>query len=204
MIALDYPHAPKMRWPAQRDAIVKAIDALRVPRVAVLGHSSGAQLALIAAALRPNRVDAVITYESPVDLALGYRYPSQPDVIDIRRILRDLCGGTPQEQPHCYRTASPRYAVVPGMPPVLMIAGGRDHVANATYERLLRDVLRRDRVTVEYVELPWADHAFETVAAGFHNRIAFWYLRRFLDSHTKTASRPSGSAMPFVKRLSPI
>ena len=181
VIPLDYPHAPQARWPAQIDEILREIDASGVGRAAIIGHSSGAQLALIAAALRPHRIAAVVTYESPVDLRLGYEHPSQPDVIHARRIISDLCGGVPEQQPACYRNASPRFAVRAGMPPVLMIAGARDHVANVVFERVLRDTMRNDGIRVTYVELPWADHAFETVWAGFHDRIALWYVHRFLD-----------------------
>lgn len=182
VIALDYPHAPRARWPAQRDAILRQIDALPSNiRIAVLGHSSGAQLAMIAAALRPHRISAVITFESPVDLQLAYEHPSHPDVVNIRQVLRDLCGGTPSQRPSCYRSASPRYVVRSGMPPVLMIAAGRDHVAVVAGERYLHYKLQVDGVDVTYVELPWAEHAFEDVPIGFHDRIALWYVRRFLD-----------------------
>jgi acetyl esterase/lipase len=195
VVALDYPHAPQARWPAQREAILRQIDSLPGGRIAVIGHSSGAQLAIIAAALRPHRISGVITYESPVDLQIAYEHPSQPDVIDIRSILLDLCGGTPEQQPACYRTASPRYVVRSGMPPVLMIAGGRDHIASVFGERYLRDKLRSNGVSVTYVELPWAEHAFEDVVTGFHDRIALWYVRQFLDrtfAQPKAAqSRPS-------------
>jgi acetyl esterase/lipase len=181
VIALNYPHAPRSRWPAQREAILREIDSLSTNRVAVLGHSSGAQLAIIAAALRPRRIKAVITYESPVDLQLGYEYPSRPDVINVRQVLRDLCGGSPEQQPACYRSGSPRYVVHSGMPRVLMIAAGRDHVVPLAFEHLLRDELREYGVNVTYIELPWADHAFEDVPTGFHDRIALWYLHRFLE-----------------------
>ncbi|MFY9719724.1 MAG: alpha/beta hydrolase [Candidatus Cybelea sp.] len=183
VIALNYPHAPGARWPRQRDAILRAIDSMPTGRIAVIGHSSGAQLAIIAAALRPRRISAVITYESPVDLQLAYEYPPKPDLINMRQIMLDLCGGPPEEQPACYRSASPRYVVHAGMPPVLMIVAGRDHVVNLYFERVLRDKLRGDGVNVTYYELPWADHAFEDVAFGFHDRIALWYVRRFLDLH---------------------
>jgi acetyl esterase/lipase len=183
VIALNYPHAPGSRWPRQRDAILRAIDLLPPGRIAVLGHSSGAQLAIIAAALRPHRISAVITYESPVDLQLAYEYPPKPDLINIRQVMLDLCGGPPEQQPACYRSASPRYVVHAGMPPILMIAAGRDHVIVPGVERFLRDELRGYGVDVAFVELPWADHAFEDVAIGFHDRIALWYVRRFLDLH---------------------
>jgi acetyl esterase/lipase len=182
VIALNYPHAPGSRWPAQRDSVLRQIDSLSTGRIAVLGHSSGAQLAIIAAAQRPRRVSAVITYESPVDLRLAYEYPPRPDLIDVRHVLVDLCGGTPQQRPACYRSGSPRYVVHAGMPPVLMIAAGRDHVVDVGFERLLRNELRGYGVGVTYVELPWADHAFEDVATGFHDRIALWYVRRFLEN----------------------
>lgn len=191
VIAVDYPHAPQMRWPAQRVASERQFDAIArsardfggdPSRIALLGHSSGAQIAM-AASSRTNSVRALITYESPVDLALGYEHPSVPDVINIRGILQDLCGGTPVTKAACYRDASPRYMVRRGIAPVMMIAAGRDHVADVGYERLLRDTLRRAGVSVDYLELPWADHAFETVAIGFHNHVAMWYLRRFLKRH---------------------
>ncbi|MGA8476200.1 MAG: alpha/beta hydrolase [Candidatus Cybelea sp.] len=182
VIALNYPHAPGSRWPAQRDSVLRQIDSLSTGRIAVLGHSSGAQLAIIAAAQRPRRISAVITYESPVDLRLAYEYPPRPDLIDVRHVLLDLCGGTPQQRPACYRSGSPRYVVHAGMPPVLMIAAGRDHVVDVGFERLLRNELRGYGVSVTYVELPWADHAFEDVATGFHDRIALWYVRRFLEN----------------------
>lgn len=181
VVAADYPHAPQSRWPAQREAILRQIDALHGARVVLLGHSSGAQLAMIAGALRARRLAGIVTYASPVDLALGYEYPSQPDIIDARKIMSDLCGGTPAAMPACYRSASPRYVVHAGMPPVLMLAGARDHVVNLQFEGVLRDKLRADGVRVTYVELPWADHSFETVPWGFHNRIALFYVRRFLD-----------------------
>ena len=181
VVTLNYPHSPRSRWPAQRDAVLRQIDSLRAGRIALLGHSSGAQLAIIAAALRPHRISALITFESPVDLRLAYEYPPQPDLIDVRHVLIGLCGGTPEQQPACYRSGSPRYVVHAGMPPVLMIAAGRDHVVDLGFERRLRDELRGYGVGVTYVELPWADHAFEDVAVGFHDRIALWYVHRFLD-----------------------
>lgn len=193
IIALNYPHAPRSRWPSQREAILRQIDSLPAGRIAVLGHSSGAQLAIIAAALRPHRVSAVITYESPVDLRLAYEYPPKPDVIDVRRVMANLCGGTPEQQPACYRSASPRYVVHAGMPPVLMLAAGRDHVVNLDLERRFRDELRGFGANVTYVELPWADHAFEDVATGFHDRIALWYVHRFLDRFLKTGDLSSSA-----------
>ena len=191
VIPLDYPHAPQFHWPAQRDAILRQIDAVHAKRIALIGHSSGAQLAMIAAALRARKINAVVTFASPVDLRLGYEYPTKPDVIHAKKIISGLCGGTPTQEPACYRSASPRYVVHAGMPPVLMIAGGRDHVVDVRDERFLRDELRADGVKVSYIELAWADHSFETIPYGFHDLIALWYLKRFLhDNLSQTAPFP--------------
>ena len=167
VIALRYPHAPRSHWPAQRDAILRQTDLLSTGRVAVLGHSSGAQLAIIAATMRPHRISAAVTYESPVDLWLAYKYPPRPELINLRHVLLDLCGDAPEERPACYRSGPPRYVVHAGTPPVLMIAAGRDHVVDLGFEHLLRDELRGDGVSVTYVDVAWADHALRETRHWF-------------------------------------
>ena len=189
VVAINYRHAPAARWPAQRTDALVALDWVRhhaasfggdARHISVLGHSSGAQIALSMAAARPRAFTSVVVYESPVDLRLGYLFPVQPDIIHAREIMGALCGGAPAQAPACYRDASPRFEARRGMPPVLMVVAGRDHVVNLAYEGVLRDALRRNGVAVSYLQLPWADHAFETVAYGWHGRIAMWYVRRFL------------------------
>lgn len=194
VIAIDYRHAPSAIWPAQRDDVENALHWVRAhalwlggdrSRIALLGHSSGAQLALAVAARKPQLVRALITYESPVDLELGYRYPSKPDIIHARLVMRNLCGGTPNVAPHCYRDASPRFFVHPGMPPVLMLVAGHDHIVNRRFEDILKSRLQADGVPVTLIELAWADHAFETIPDGWHNRIAFWFIEQFLEREFK-------------------
>ncbi|MDQ2681590.1 MAG: alpha/beta hydrolase [Candidatus Eremiobacteraeota bacterium] len=190
VFAIDYRHAPAARFPAQLDDVDAASRWVSLhardyngdrTRIVLLGHSSGAQLAFLLAARHPNAFRGVITYESPVDLRMGYLYPSQPDVINARRIISDLCGGPPDERPGCYRHASPLENVHSHFPPLLMIAGRRDHVVVASYEYKLRNRLRAAGDRVEYLELPWADHAFETVFNGLNNHVAMWYLLAFLE-----------------------
>ncbi|MDP9111248.1 MAG: alpha/beta hydrolase [Candidatus Eremiobacteraeota bacterium] len=197
VIAIDYAHAPGARWPAQRLDALTALAWVRrhardfggdAGRISLLGHSSGAQVALSVAAVRPRGVVSVVVYESPVDLRLGYLFPVQPDIIHARDIMSALCGGPPDQKAACYRDASPRYEVRRGMPPVLMVVASRDHVVNLAYESVLRTTLQRSGVAVSYVELPWADHAFETVAYGWHGRIAMWYVLRFLAGTNHTQS----------------
>lgn len=189
VIAIDYRHAPGARWPAQRSDALAALAWVRrhavdfagdAGQITLLGHSSGAQIALSVAATRPRGVVALVVYESPVDLRLGYLFPVQPDIIHAHEIMSALCGGPPDRKAACYRDASPRYEVRRGMAPVFMVVAGRDHVVNLAYEGVLRDALQSQGVATRYLLLPWADHAFETLPYGWHGRIAMWYLARFL------------------------
>ncbi len=86
------------------------------------------------------------------------------------------------------------------MPPVFIIAAGRDHVVDVRFEHLLRDELRKDGVAVTYLELPWADHSFETAYFGFHNRIAMWYLRPFSHERRSEVPNASGEALQGIPR----
>ncbi|MEO6914035.1 MAG: alpha/beta hydrolase [Candidatus Baltobacteraceae bacterium] len=208
VFAIDYRHAPAVRFPGQLNDVDSAFEWVGVhaknyggdpQRMVLLGHSSGAQLAFLLAARHPAAFRGVITYESPVDLRMGYLHVSQPDVIDIRGILTDLCGGPPQRRPACYRSASPLHNVHAGLPPILMIASKRDHVVVAGYEYKLRDALLGAGDRVEYVELPWADHDFEAVFNGLDDHVAMWYLLGFLervDSPTRIRYRRPTACMP--------
>lgn len=211
VIAIDYRHAPGAKWPAQRDDVESAVTWVRAharslggdpARIALLGHSSGAQLALAAAARTP-LVRAVITYESPVDLELGYRYPSEPDIIHARLVMRNLCGGPPESTPRCYRDASPRFFVHSGMPPVLMLVARHDHIVDRRFEQILRNRLQADGVRVTFIELAWAEHAFETIPDGWHNRIAFWFIRKFLEREFRRVPTLPGAHRRSFSRLRP-
>lgn len=190
VFAIDYRHAPAVRFPAQLNDVDSAFKWIVLHaktydgdprRIVLLGHSSGAQLAFLLADRHLAAFRAVITYASPVDLRMGYLYPSQPDVIDARRIIGDLCGGPPQSRPGCYRNASPLRNVRAGFPPILMIASKRDHVVVASYEYKLRNALSSAGDRVEFIEVPWADHAFESVFNGLNNHVAMWYVLGFLE-----------------------
>ncbi|MBA2627206.1 MAG: alpha/beta hydrolase, partial [Gemmatimonadales bacterium] len=79
VFAIDYRHAPASRWPAQLDDVRAALDWVNrhgeefdgdASRIALVGRSSGAQLATIAAwAPGAPRIRAVVSIYGPVDLA---------------------------------------------------------------------------------------------------------------------------------------
>jgi acetyl esterase/lipase len=189
VVATDNRHAPRWRWPAQRDDIRAAAEWIQAhaaeyggdaSRLALLGRSSGAQLALTAAA-QPGfpPVRAIVTYYGPVDLTNGYRNPPRPDVLNLRKVESELLGGTPDEVPDAYRDASPISSADRPHPPVLIVAGGRDGIVYERFGAALHAKLR-DSGTSVFLVIPWANHAFDAVPFGPSAQLALYYTQRFL------------------------
>ena len=197
VFAVDYRHAPQWRWPAQRDDLRAALAWIRehaaeygadVTRVAMLGRSAGAQLALMAAYERPVLpIKAVVSFYGPTALEDGYRRPPRPDPFDVRAIEEALLGGTPEQVPEQYRDASPIMYVSRSSPPTLLLYGARDHIVHPRYGEMLHQRLRQAGVTSVLLEIPWAEHAFDAVPNGPSAQIALYYVERFLTRMLKSA-----------------
>ena len=171
--AIDYRHAPQWRWPSQLDDVRAAIAWARAQaadysgdgsRLALLGRSSGSELAFVAGATDTSgAVRALVLNYSPVDLADGYRHPGSPDTLHLRDIERDLFGGSVDERPDAYRDASPITCADRPHPPVLMINGGRDRIVYPSYAQALYGRLAQSG-DARLLVIPWADHAFRCSA----------------------------------------
>ena len=190
VFAVDYRHAPRWRWPAQLDDVRSALQWVRehggdhgadVSRIALVGRSAGAHLALLAA-YWPDTipVKAVVSLYGPTDLVRGYREPPRPDPMNVRALLTAFIGGTPDDLPAAYRDASPlTYATRP-LPPTLLVYGGRDHVVSPGFGASLHERLRATGTTSVLLTLPWAEHAFDAVPFGLGSQLALFYQERFL------------------------
>ena len=196
VFALDYRHAPKYHFPAALDDVRFEIAYIRQnagaynidpQRTAVIGHSSGGELAALIAFAPESPIRALITYSGAVDLTMGWKYPPVPDPIGIRAVIQNYMGDAPARAPDRYREASPLDHVRRGLPPVLLICAARDHVVNNRYAWKLRDALRAAGTSVTFVQLPWTEHAFEYVPFGLHAPIAYRATLNFL---VDTLGRP--------------
>ncbi len=201
VFAIDYRHAPRWRWPAQLADVRAALGWIAahgsrydadVERLALIGRSAGAQLAMVAAyASGAPPVRAVVSYYGPVDLAEGYRHPPHPDPLHVRSIIEAYLGGSPDAAADRYRDASPiTYAVRP-LPPTLLVYGARDHVVEARYGALLDRRLRAGGTTSVFLEIPWAEHAFDFVSGGLGAQLALYHTERFLAWALNATSRAS-------------
>ena len=190
VFAIDYRHAPKWQWPAQladvRSALGWIADHGREydadpARVAILGRSSGAQLAMVGAyAPGGPHVRAVVSYYGPVDLTEGYLHPPRPDPLRVRTIEEAFLGGPPDAVPDRYRNASPITYVVGPLPPTLLIYGARDHVVEARFGAMLHARLAATGTTSIFLEIPWSEHAFDAVTGGPGAQLALYHTERFL------------------------
>ncbi len=193
VVAIDYRHAPEYQFPAQLEDVKTAIRfvcdraqefEVDGDRIALMGRSSGGHLAMLAA-YDPDAIPirGLINYYAPVNLTNGYYDLPNPDPLGIQNILRDFLGGTPEELPDLYDRASPWHLVAPNLPPSLLIYGQRDHLVQAKFGRNLQEKLLSFDNRSIFLEIPWAEHAFDAVHFGISNQIALYYTERFL-AHT--------------------
>jgi acetyl esterase/lipase len=163
-------------WPTTFDDVAAAIDALGElveparldrDRVAFVGHSSGGQLALWAAApgntrLRPA---AVVSLAGVVDLAEG----AKRELIGGENVVAKLLGGSPEEVPERYAAVSPRALLPIGIPQVL-VQGLSDYILDLVDQNR---VYAREAATlgdtVRLIEIEGAEHLhlIEPTAAGW-------------------------------------
>jgi len=190
VVAIDYRHAPDATWPAQIQDVRTALGWVLAhsseyeadrSRIALIGRSAGAQLALVAAyeAGMP-LVRGVVSYYGPTDLSEGWRQPPRPDPLDVRSILETYLRGTPDTAAARYTEASPITYATARVPPSLLVYGARDHIVAPRFGRELDARLREAGARSVLLEIPWAEHAFDVVPNGVSGQIALYYTERFL------------------------
>ncbi len=193
VVAIDYRHAPAHRWPVQIDDVDGALRWVvahatdydgDTSRVALIGRSAGGHLATYAAwVTAPIHIRGVISLYGPADLVTSYEHPPSPDPLDIRRIEESLIGGPLASFREQYANAS-TITHLPTLghpaPPSLLVYGGRDNIVEAKYGEQLVSALRGSGTEVSYLEIPWAEHAFDEVFSGPSSQIALYYIERFL------------------------
>ncbi|MDZ7967818.1 MAG: alpha/beta hydrolase [Nostoc sp. DedSLP03] len=190
VFAIDYRHAPKYQFPSQLDDVRTALNFIRKhaaeyeadsERMILLGRSAGAHLAMLAA-YQPDAppIRAVVNYYGPVNLTEGYKTPPNPDPINSRAVLKAFLGGSVEELPNQYQIASPINYLTHPLPPTLLIYGSRDHLVQARFGRQMYERLHDSGNTAVFLEIPWAEHAFDAVFNGVSNQLALYYTERFL------------------------
>ena len=164
MVAITYWFAPRYPFPAQIEDVRSALEFIRQNaakyeidgnRMAIMGRSAGAHLAMLAAySANAPSFRAVVNYYDPADLTKGCFDPPNPDPIDSMKTLKAFLGGTPDELPTLYQAASPIHFVRSNLPPTLLIYGGRDHIVQAKFGQFLSEQLQASGNRTTFLEIP--------------------------------------------------
>ncbi|HEX6489267.1 MAG TPA: alpha/beta hydrolase [Candidatus Dormibacteraeota bacterium] len=162
VVSIDYRLAPGSRWPAMFDDARCALDSLRADaaglgidaqRIAVMGVSAGAQLALLLGFELPQseRPAAVIDVSGPVDL-------TSPEFGYGKSAIGQQVFGAASSSDPVLRSASPVTYVAPGDPPVLILHGTADQLVPYDQALELQSALQKVNDKVQLVAIPNGTH----------------------------------------------
>lgn len=181
-VELSYRLSDEATFPAQVRDVLAGLSWVRESaesfggdpdRVAVVGHSAGAHLGLLAA-LAPEGAfgtdgPSAGRRTPPVDAAVGisgpYVYDTEIEGADD--VVERFLGGTPSEVPERYEAAQPVTHVSGDAPPTLLLHGEDDEVVPASSSEALAEAMKEVGAAVELRTYPGANHVF------LHS--SYWY-----------------------------
>jgi acetyl esterase/lipase len=171
--SVDYRLAPPPRWQDAVGDVKCALGWIRsaatrhgtaATNVSIAGDSAGGQLALMAAYTVGDRrfPPACDVPEAPVRSVMGWYAPTDLSALlsesGLPSAASQAVGGYLGEQEPAL--ASPVTYVRPGLPPTLLVQGGRDHMIPTGQATTLVDRLHAVGGSAEAVTIPWAEHNF--------------------------------------------
>ncbi len=189
--SINYRLAPASTYPAPLQDLQKCIRYLRTNaagfyidtnNIVLLGRSAGGQIALSAAyTLKDPGIKGVICFYGPADMVWGYQNPTNPLVLDSRKIMKDYLGGTLNEVPAQYRHSSATETVTKQTPPTLLLYGENDPLVSPRHGTRLSAKLRAQNIALFELYLPWATHGFDYTLYGPGGQLSTWTVKRFLE-----------------------
>ena len=190
--AINYRLAPKYQTPAPVQDIQATIvylkqhaDELHIDttKFVLLGRSAGAQIALLAAyTIHEPNLKGVIDFYGPADMVWGYSIPSNPLIMDSRKVMGEYLGGTYKQIPQKYFACSPIEFVGKQSVPTLIIHGGNDVLVSTEHSRRLNLKLQQNGIRHYYLKLPWATHGFDYNLNGPGGQLSTYAVETFLNT----------------------
>ncbi len=194
VVDVQYRLSPLAIWPEHLRDVKAAIRWTRTnadrfgidpERIAIMGRSAGAHLALMAAftpcdpAFPPEAgmterddVAAVVAMYAPTDLPLLQE--------TVHGSLSYWLGERIADRPDVYRDASPLFRVGANAPPVLLAHGGRDNLVVPEHSERLHRRLRELGRTSVLLHYPWGRHGFDFSLNGLGGQMLQYDMDRFL------------------------
>jgi len=190
--AINYRLAPTYQTPAPVEDVANAIKYLKqhaaelhidTSQLVLLGRSAGAQIALLAAyTLHDKSIKAVIDFYGPADMVWGYSIPSNPLVMDSRKVMVNYIGGTYEQVPQKYAACSPIEFVDKQSPPTLILHGKNDVLVAYEHSRRLNEKLQQNGIKHYWLQLPWATHGFDFTLNGPGGQLSTYAVLQFLNT----------------------
>ncbi|MDP9048315.1 MAG: alpha/beta hydrolase [Bacteroidota bacterium] len=193
--AINYRMAPKYQNPAPVEDIKAAMSYLRkhatelhidTNNFVLLGRSAGAQIALLTAYTLPEHTfKGVIDFYGPADMVWGYSVPSNPLIMNSRKVMEDYLGGTYGQVPEKYSASSPIEFVNAKTIPTLIIHGENDVLVSPHHSNRLNAKLTQFGVKHFLLKLPWATHGFDYNLHGPGGQLSTYAVETFLNTITQ-------------------
>jgi len=178
--AIDYRllSGPKNLWPAQLDDAQRAVRWVRAnakkydvdpAHIGAFGHSAGAQMAALLGELdtRDNSDPALAAYSSKVQAVVDVDGPTDFTIVrdpEDLPFLAHLFGGSQEQKPNVWKSASPALNVTRETAPFLIFHGTQDHEVDITQAEELVAALEKDGVPVTFFKVDDV-HTYQTQAA---------------------------------------
>lgn len=189
---IDYRLAPAQVFPAPQEDLLAAIQYVKdletthgvdPTRVALLGRSSGGQIAMLGAYTSTDpSIRGVISLYGPAALRWGYHNPAKERVVDSGAALEDYLGGSPNTHGPQYDAAEPARFVTSASPPTLFIHGLRDEHVSPFHAEIVSARLLEEAVPHVVLRLPWATHGCDYVFSGPCGQLTTFAVEQFLGS----------------------
>jgi acetyl esterase/lipase len=176
-------------FPTQENDVKAAVDFIYSKRaeykisdkIAILGASAGAHLALLQAYKNATpKIKAVIDLYGPTDMADMFNNPASAAVpaYNISYITTGTLTGSPTANPTQFFVNSPINFVTAQSPPTIMFHGTADQIVRYQQSTLLQAKLNLNNVTNQYVPYAGEGHAYAgaSLSDTFIKTIAFLNL----------------------------
>lgn len=190
--SINYRMAPKWQTPAPVEDIVNTIKYMRehadelnidTTKFVLIGRSAGAQIALLAAyTMHEKDLKGVVDFYGPADMVWGYSIPSNPLIMDSRKVMGQYIGGTYSQVPQKYFACSPLNFVSEHSVPTLIIHGTNDVLVSPEHSRRLNLALQNNHIKHYWLQLPWATHGFDYNLNGPGGQISTYTTLQFLNT----------------------
>ncbi|GEO12240.1 esterase [Segetibacter aerophilus] len=189
--SINYRLAPEYKFPAPIEDLHTALDYLRsvsanlsvdTTKFVLLGRSAGGQIVLSAAyTLNDPAIKGVISFYGPADMVWGYANPTNPLVLDSKKVIEDYLGGTDKQVPQQYINSSATETATSNSVSTLLIHGENDPLVSHLHGIRLGKKLDNLKVRHYDVYLPWATHGFDYTLNGPAGQLSTWSVLRFLE-----------------------